>query len=133
MRRQKRKPIEKRLVAHTELPAQHPNARQSVVFIQRMDGEVTRDLLSGVLLAAIDVAGSSDGLGLHEGGAEIRLNTGQVLEAVAFGPKKAELNAGARLFAQKTNRLLATYDAAGFLHLQSGEVLSASNSEALKW
>ena len=133
MRRHERNQIEKRPVAHTELPGQHPNARQSVVFVQRMDGETIQDLLDGVILAAMEAAGSGDGLGLHEGGAEVRLTTGEVLEAVAFGPKKAELGVGARLFAQRTNRLLATYDASGCLCLQSGVVLSRSNSEALQW
>lgn len=133
MRRQKREPIEKVAVAHAELPGQHPNARQSVVFIQRFEGEVTGDLLKGTLLAAIESAGDNTGLGLHEGGGELRLNSGEVLEAVSFGPKKVEMNTGARLFAQKSGRLLAVYDSTGNLLLPTGTVLSASNSEAFKW
>lgn len=133
MRKQKRKPIEKVQVTHKELPGQHPNARQSVVFVQRFEGEVTCDLLKGVLLAATEAFAGDNGLGLHEGGGEVRLSSGEVLEAVSFGPRKVEMNAGAKLFADKTDRLLASYDSSGNLRLPSGSVLSETNSEAFRW
>ena len=133
MRRQKREPIEKTSVAHAQLPSQHPNAWQGVVFIQRFEGEVTADLLRGVLMAAVEAAGGDNGLGLSEGEMEIRLHSGEVLEAVWFGPKRVEMNAGARLFARQTGRQLAAYDDSGNLCLSSGAVLCASNSEAFKW
>ncbi len=133
MRRQKRKPVEKISVAHTQLPSQHPNAWQGVVFIQRFQGEVTGDLLTGVLMAAVEAAGGDNGLGLSEGGMEIRLHTSEVLEAVWFGPKRVEMNEGARLFARRTSRQFAAYDDSGNLRLSSGTVLCASNSEAFKW
>ncbi len=133
MRRQKRKPIEKTSVAHAQLPSQHPNAWGGVVFVQRFEGEVTGDLLKGVLMAAVEATGCDNGLGLHEGGMEIRLNSGEVLEAVWFGPKRKELNEGARLFARQSGRKLAAYDDTGNICLSSGTVLSESNSEAFKW
>ncbi|WP_147282903.1 hypothetical protein [Pseudorhodoferax soli] len=133
MRRQKRKLIEKTPVAHAELPSQHPNAWQGVVFVQRFDGEVTSDLLKGVLVAAVEATGGDNGLGLSEGGMEIRLNSGEVLEAIWFGPKRVEMNQGARLFAHQTGRQLAAYDDTGNLCLSSGDVLSEGDSEAFKW
>jgi hypothetical protein len=133
MRRQKRKPIEKLIVAHDQLPSNHPNAWQSVVFIQRFEGEATRDLLKGVLIASAEAAGSDDGLGLSEGGAEIRLKSGEILEAVWFGPKKKELTVGAHRFALQTSRMIAAYDNSGNIALSSGTKLCASNSEAFKW
>ena len=133
MSRPKRKPIEKIVVAHDELPGSHPNAWQNVVFIQRFDGETIRDLMAGVLVAASEATGIKDGLGLHEGGAEIRLKSGEVLEAVHFGPKKKELNAGAHRFALQTSRLIAAYDNWGNIALSSGTKLCSSNSEARKW
>lgn len=133
MRRQKRKPIEKISVAHEDLPSHHPNAWHSVVFVERFEGEVTSDLLKAVLMAAIEAAGGDQGLGLSEGGAELRLKSGEVLEAVWFGPKKKEMNEGAHLFARQTGRMLATYDGSGHLRLASGELLCSSNSEAFHW
>jgi hypothetical protein len=108
-----------------EMPGNLPGAHISNVYIQRFDGETVSALLEGVVECAYEIT-RHDGLGAHEAGAEIRLSDGTVLEAVGFGPAKAELRQGAEEFTRRTNRLLVVWTKDGKLSLFGGREIDSA-------
>jgi hypothetical protein len=115
------------------LPGNEPGVYGSYVYIQRFNGETIDDLMSGILRAAAEVAGFKHGLGVSEAGAEIRLRTGEILEAVAFGGFDREQMLGAQRFAAQSRRLVAAFAGPGRLVLANGEPLSELGMACYKW
>jgi hypothetical protein len=115
------------------MPGNHPNAYESYVFLERRAGESTDDLLSGVLHAAAEASGLKDGLGVHEGGAEIHLPDGSVLEAVGFGPMTSELRIGAEAFAVRTDRAMAFWSSDGVLRTLEGTTIREDGCTFKEW